>query len=495
MGLISRVERSLHNCPKVDCSDYETFPPVSEEAFVAMQRTFLEDESLVYIFPLVSKNADEVVYIDIYVFDLMLLPFGGFRRFIICNGYRLPEHLENDFLRYVHGYFSPPDEDQMKSFNIRVLRAFPEWHYFFYSYDHLRDALLHAYYASHNSGVREILYKAGLPNIALHVEKIPSINVLGTSPETILGPDMPLKLIRILNRREFLDDLFHPEAREVCKKAYKLYGGYIGKEAPTYEQFRYLIELCKKGGLFYGRTFDRTIYIKLSESMPDYCLRSYSEFLCLREQIPEMKKAKTPEWFEVDEVVDYLRKILYYISIRNEKSDYEYEGEHYCVLLPKSAADMCIEALGQRNCLVDYIGKHASGRTTILFLREKKAKDKPFVTIEVKENEIEEVRGRFNSFPAKDVYIFLEEYARAKLLIYNPYNLISAGLEETDIIERRDGLWEYAKKFKNLESRLFVKNGEPMFQMAFEEAFPEQVIHNHLLADYIFKMYEEDNHE
>ena len=96
----------------------------------------------------------------------------------------------------------------------------------------------------------------------------------------------------------------------------------------------------------------------------------------------------------------------------------------------------------------DYIEKHALGESTILFLRKKKAKDKSFVTIEVKENMIAEVRGQYNSIPSKDVYVFLEEYAKNKLLIYNPYNLISVALEETDIIERKDGLWQYAKKFK-----------------------------------------------
>ena len=55
----------------------------------------------------------------------------------------------------------------MVHFEHIVRRNFPEWHYAEYDKDEIGNALSHLYFASHRSGIREILYKAGLNNLAL----------------------------------------------------------------------------------------------------------------------------------------------------------------------------------------------------------------------------------------------------------------------------------------------------------------------------------------
>ena len=56
------------------------------------------------------------------------------------------------------------------------------------------------YFASHPSGAREILYKAELANIAYHLHQLPTYNIIGSTPEKIIGNKLPLKLLRILNQ-------------------------------------------------------------------------------------------------------------------------------------------------------------------------------------------------------------------------------------------------------------------------------------------------------
>ncbi len=151
------LERLLFSCPTVDSYYYATIPQVSDEEFMVMEQEFCEDTSYVHIFPFVRETEDGKGYIDLYVWDLMLYP-ESYRRFVICDGYRLSEAEEAEFLEYVSGEFVCLGEEQMHRLNETIIWQFPSWHYFDYSSDCMRDALKHVYFASHRSGAREILY-------------------------------------------------------------------------------------------------------------------------------------------------------------------------------------------------------------------------------------------------------------------------------------------------------------------------------------------------
>ena len=96
-----KIDRLLHKCPEVDCSDYATFPLLDDIALDVMELEFSKDSSEIYIFPFVRNNKG-VGYIEVYVWDLMLYPCL-FQRFIICEGYCLPADLEDSFIRYIRG--------------------------------------------------------------------------------------------------------------------------------------------------------------------------------------------------------------------------------------------------------------------------------------------------------------------------------------------------------------------------------------------------------
>ena len=429
-----KLERLLFPCPEVDSYDDAAFPQVSDDDFMVMEQEFCEDASFVHIFPFVRESEDGKGYVDLYVLDPMLYP-EGYRRFVICDGYSLSETEEAVFLEYISGDFLCLDGERMHSLNEKIFRQFPSWHYFDYSSECVRDALKHMYFVSHCSGAREILYKADLYRIASNLDEIPSYNMIGSNPESIVGYDIPIKLLRILNQPYMTSKLFAEESIIQCRNVYSEYSGYIGKKLPSCGQWNYLEALYNNGGVFAGHGFIRTLYEKLSLTGATCFLNEYEQFLKLRDEISDIKKMKIPKPCDIWDVVEKLEKVREcrtgnegvdsLFGERKKRNGFEYIGMKYAVSMPRSSLDMCKEAITQGNCVMDYIDDHASGDTTILFVRRVNEPERSFVTMEVKDRVIEQVYGRFNSLPKKEVYEFLKEYARACRLLYDPYQLIT----------------------------------------------------------------------
>lgn len=456
MMQMRRIERLLCRCPELDCSDYAEFPMLDEVGFLAMEQEYCEDSSRVHIFPFVRVNSKGVYYIDVYVWDVTLYP-EAFHRYIIYSGYCLPEILESSFLEYLKRDFICFDDVQMESFNKNIRSCFPDWHYVRYPDKYMGQALEHLYYASHRSGAKEILYKADLDQIAYYLDEIPLCNLIGSTPEAIIGHGMPLKLLRILNNHpKLIQNLFSEESARHCGEVYKTYSSYIGKSISV-GQWDYLEALYKNGGLFAGHGFMRALYDRLSLPGSEFVLDEYAQFLCLRDEIAEIKKLKLPKPCDVWNVVVKLQMIRDCRSgkcgaderIRDRKrhAEYEYSDDTYSIVMPGSALDICKEAISQGNCVMDYLDVHASGETTILFLRRKDRPEKPFVTVEVQDRAITQVYARHNSLPKKDVYVFLRSFAKARWLLYDPYMLILGIADDLDL-KCDEELREYAEEFR-----------------------------------------------
>ena len=485
MMQVRKIERRLCKCPEIDCSDQTEFPPLNEAKFEAMEQKYGKDPSRVHIFPFIRKNVEGVWYVDVYVWDQMLYP-EAFQRFIICTGYCLPEDLESSFLEYIRGGFVRFGRAEMERFNSSIISKFPEWHYYGYPGSCVGQALEHIYYASHRSGMREILYKADLSLIAFYLDEIPSCNLIGSTPEEIIGRGMPLKLLRILNQPGLIRNLFSEETAEHCREVYKSYGGYIGGKRVSAGQWKYLDELYCNDGIFAGHGFIRALFDRLSPPDSEAVLGGYAEFLRLRDEIADIKKLKLPEPENVWYAAGRLRMISIcrqgqtwedrLISARKKQAEYEYSDEKYSVVMPGSAMDICREALLQGNCLTEYLGDHAWGKTTILFLRMKDTPEKPFVTLEVKDGAIRQVYGKNNSLPEKEVYIFLGSFAKARRLLYDPYMLILGNADDIDDPECDADLLEYAEEFRRRnepDEGTGQKDETACVQITLEELYPE----------------------
>lgn len=384
--------------------------------------------------------------------------------YVICKGHSLPDELEDEFLSYTHSGKLCIDEDMMNKLNRRLPLLFPESHYHGYPQHKIGQALEHIYFTSFRSGMREILYKAELNNIAYDIEKVPDYNIVGTTPETIVSHGVPLRLLRIFNERFFIEDLFDQAATDFAKGVYASYCGYIGKQLPSRSQWRYLEELYQNGGTFGGEGFSRALYDRMDAERAYPMLHYYKRFFQCRKKFPHARKMKLPGvpeiWFVTERLESYCElsgensKLGKKVEKRhNYRAFYEYHNDKYCVVMPRTAIEMCEEAINQSNCLMNYIKPHADGETTILFIRQRNNPERSFVTMEVKDWEIRQVYGSCNSLPEEGVYDFLEEYAREMWIRYNPYDLILGNPDDDDDDEEMDSarqtlLMKFATKYK-----------------------------------------------
>lgn len=458
MSSIRDLERFMNICPEVDCSDYEEYPSVDTYEFTCMEIAFEKEQSVPLVFAFPWFRPEEKGYLDVYIWDIMLYP-SCYRRYVLCKDHVLPKEAEDEFLSYTHSGKLCADEDMMNKLNKRLPLLFRGSHYNGYSPQSIGQALEHIYFTSHRSGVREILYKAELKNIAYDIEKIPDFDIVGTTPEGIVGHGLPLRLLRILNQRRLIENLFDEDKMELCKNVYASYGGYIEKRFPTKGQWKYLEELYKNGGTFGGEKFSRALYERMRLPASYLSLDYYEKYLQYGHIFPQIRKLRLPDIPDIWSVTGKLEKYCMLSGENSElgrkiekryssKDSYEYHGSEYDVIMPGSVLELCEEAIDQSSCLMNYIEDHANGDTTILFIRKKEKPRKSFVTMEVRGGEIKQVYGTCNVLPGEEIFEFLETYAAHTHIAYDPYDILLD--DETEEGEenptRRALLIKYAPK-------------------------------------------------
>lgn len=234
MTSMRNFERMLFRCPEVDMSEY---PMASYEEFLLMEQDFSSE--FVCVFPFVRQENEGKPFVEIYIWDVMLYP-DAYKHFVICDGMCLPESLEKLLFDYCKESFLCIDNQSMERFNAALLNCFPHWHCVPYPAEDVGRCIEHIYYASHRSGPREILYKAGLENIAYNLEEIPKVNLIGSTASKIIGHNLTIKLLRILNQPELIYVLYEEDSTEHAGEVYKTYASFIGKDIPSANQWRYL---------------------------------------------------------------------------------------------------------------------------------------------------------------------------------------------------------------------------------------------------------------
>lgn len=93
---------------------------------------------------------------------------------------------------------------------------------------------------------------------------------------------------------------------------------------------------------------------------------------------------------------------------------YDFSNDDLLIKAPDSGQDIISEGQALHHCVGTYVSRVAKGNTVILFIRRKKVPDKPYVTVEVKNDKIVQVRGFSNKTPESDVSDFVEQFKRAK---------------------------------------------------------------------------------
>lgn len=86
------------------------------------------------------------------------------------------------------------------------------------------------------------------------------------------------------------------------------------------------------------------------------------------------------------------------------------------VVPPKTAAEIVEEGHALHHCVGGYVSRVANKECVILFLRETEKPDTPFYTIEVRDGEVQQIRGKNNSDPPPNVQLYMQVWKQMKLL-------------------------------------------------------------------------------
>lgn len=73
-------------------------------------------------------------------------------------------------------------------------------------------------------------------------------------------------------------------------------------------------------------------------------------------------------------------------------------------ILPKKASDLVKEGSILHHCVGTYVEEHASGETTIIFIRNSDKLDRPLYTMEFRKKDIVQIRAKYNKKPPNEVF-------------------------------------------------------------------------------------------
>ena len=99
------------------------------------------------------------------------------------------------------------------------------------------------------------------------------------------------------------------------------------------------------------------------------------------------------------------------------RNGFEYSHKRLIALVPDDSNAIIMEGAKMSHCVGMYANRHASGTTTIIFIRNKSDPETPFFTLEIEENtgNIRQCYGKGNKVSYKEnleVFQFLEHYQR-----------------------------------------------------------------------------------
>ena len=88
----------------------------------------------------------------------------------------------------------------------------------------------------------------------------------------------------------------------------------------------------------------------------------------------------------------------------------------FTIVPPKTAAEIVEEGHALHHCVGGYVSRVTNKECVILFLRKKEEPDKPFYTIEIRNGEVQQIRGYDNCDPSPMVEAYMKLWRKKKLL-------------------------------------------------------------------------------
>ena len=145
----------------------------------------------------------------------------------------------------------------------------------------------------------------------------------------------------------------------------------------------------------------------------DYLDCQYKMYGKIREKYPEnwltdkqIMNAKYNEWSQLKKSERF--------TLNQERliERVSYENKKYKVIVPITNTDILDEAEQQRHCVASYVDRICNGETNIVFIRLNEDLETSLLTVELKNNEICQVRGFQNRTYTKEEYDFMKEWSK-----------------------------------------------------------------------------------
>ncbi len=340
---------------------------------------------------------------------------AGYRRFAIHAGYMWTYEEEHCFevwcLDNRACYYNYEQFDEV----YRVYaEAHPEWHLQRYFTKAVR-LLDHIYHCTIQNTSKEMLYKAGLDELAADVSGMDEVNLLSSNPQE-LYEGLTMRTLRALNCRDGAVLLQQQERREFLSVLQEKYPRIF--EVPMNDaQCRYLQRLIdgdltpqEAGRLYLARRKDLYHIWNLSQ---------YELFLLKEKSWEDLDKiaAIDPMYTKLaakakgnqgryDRELSLLR--FYLVEHREDydkvirranrlrPTDWQERNEDYIVRFPQTINDFCREAVYMSNCLFAYVEALIHNDTTVLFMRKAEDGNTPFITLEIFGRSLRQAYHRFN---------------------------------------------------------------------------------------------------
>lgn len=365
------------------------------------------------------------------------------QRIIIAPGYQMSEKDEELLFDLTEVKYARWDPRTCHDFIEEISKAAPELNINSHTHSELdSNTLLHAYFASFRSGIRELMYKAGgLDYIAGALYRLDGMDLLAPNIETAFN-GIPIAMLRKLNHSNAVATIINTESRRrEMAHVYKAIANKINDmDSINYYQCCYI--KCFLDGTV--DTFDKHLLRNLSDLNGSYVNEEgewvsddsiYKIVMGYKQLLDDNPKyrnifPKYPDFYDIGRFLDNYYMLRKYVEHEKEiddrfellapvwKKEYTYEGEEYVVIAPTTIKDIIFEAQHQHNCLISYIPQIVNGRTSIIFMREKSQMGKSFITVEVRHGRIMQALGNCNRTIEPKEHSFLIQYALDKGLGY-----------------------------------------------------------------------------
>ena len=140
----------------------------------------------------------------------------------------------------------------------------------------------------------------------------------------------------------------------------------------------------------------------------DRVAREYRDFKDRKAAAEKKKRDKL-----VAKEMQKLKKDMEEIFSKNVGADaLNIKGKGLILIVPANSADIKKEGEALHHCVGTYIEKVAKGETAIFFIREEKNPDKPYYTLEWRDNKVIQCRGMNNCSMTNEVKAFIKVFEK-----------------------------------------------------------------------------------